>query len=119
MTRHWVPGYGHDVQQYYWRTHLVRVINERQRPVLLLDVSRLRGRRDPQDGEGVEPLDLSVIRHGVHEVEEARPSRDQRQQLMDRYIDTSTDSRVQGASTPRGWKGRRREAAKEMLDANG
>lgn len=62
------------------------MIDERERPVLLLDVSGLRGRRDAQDGERVEPLDLSVVRHGVHEVEEASPPRDQRQQLIDRYI---------------------------------
>lgn len=57
------------------------MVNKRERPVLLLDVSRFRGRGDPEDGEGIEPLDLRIVLHRGQEVEEARPSRDQRQHL--------------------------------------
>lgn len=66
-------------------TYLVRVINKRKRPVLLLDLSRLRGRRNAEDGKRVETLDLRVVRHRVHQVEEASPTWDQRQQLTDRF----------------------------------
>lgn len=64
-----------------FRADLVGVVNKRERPVLLLDLSRFRGRGNPEDGKGVEPLDLRIVRHRGQQVEEARPSRKQCQHL--------------------------------------
>lgn len=62
-------------------THLIGVINERQSPVLLLDLLLSRGRSYAQDSKRIETLDVRVIRHRVQHVDKKRPPREQRHQL--------------------------------------
>ena len=95
--------------------NLVRVVDKRKRPVLLLDVSRFRGRGDPKDGKGIEPLDLRIVLHRGQEVEEARPSHNQSQHLA-RFSDNIFFQHTSIYKHSMGWTQMRKGGRGALID---